>query len=214
MDQLEKYLIESASRHHQLCPRQVLGVRMGLYAGRLLNLPLPRTDKRLLVISETDGCFPSGIIVTTGCRVSRRTLRIEDYGKVAATFIHIPTKRAFRIAPRLDVRRRAYQYAPHQKQRYYVQLDGYQVMPDDELFMMHKVTLSTPVKNLIGRPGVRVNCESCGEEIINQRQVYQDGQQLCKFCAGESNYFINDQSLRFWPTITSSEVPNVSEVSC
>ena len=214
MDQLEKYLIESASRHHRLCPRQVLGVRMGLYAGQLLDLPLPQTDKQLLVISETDGCFVSGISVTTGCRVSRRTLRIEDYGKVAATFIQLPTQRAFRIAPRLDVRERAFQYAPHEKRRWYAQLDGYQVMPDDELFMMQEVTLSTPVENLIGRPGVRVNCESCGEEIINQRQVYQDGQQLCKFCAGESNYYLNDQSLRSWPTKTSSGVQNVSEVSC
>lgn len=214
MDQLEKHLIESASRHHRLCPRQVLGVRMGLYAGQLLDLPLPQTDKRLLVISETDGCFVSGISVSTGCQVSRRTLRIKDYGKVAATFIHIPTKRAFRIAPRLDVRQRAYQYAPHQTRRYYAQLDGYQVMPDDELFMMHKVTLSMPVENLIGRPGVRVNCESCGEEIINQRQVSQNGHQLCKFCAGESNYYLDDQSLRSWPTRISSGVKNVSEVSC
>jgi formylmethanofuran dehydrogenase subunit E len=168
---------------------------MGLYAGKLLDLPLPRTDKRLLVISETDGCFTSGITVTTGCRVSRRTLRIVDYGKVAATFIDVPTKRTFRIAPRSDVRQRAFQYAPHQERRYYAQMDGYQVMPDEALFMTQKVTLSTPVEILIGRPGVRVNCESCGEEIINQRQIYQDGRLLCKSCAGESNYYLADQSL-------------------
>jgi formylmethanofuran dehydrogenase subunit E len=195
MDQLEKYLIESASRHHQLCPRQVLGVRMGLYAGQLLDLRLPRTDKGLLTISETDGCFVSGISVTTGCRVSRRTLRIEDYGKVAATFIRVQTKQAFRIAPRSDVRQRAYQYAPHQTRRYYAQLEGYQVMPDDELFSVHQVSLSTPVENLIGRPGVRVNCENCGEEIINQREVFQDGQLLCKSCASESNYYLFEPSI-------------------
>ena len=180
MDQLEKYLIESASRHHRLCPRQVLGVRMGLYAGQLLDLPLPVTDKGLLVISETDGCFVSGIGVTTGCWVSRRTLRIEDYGKVAATFIHVQTKQAIRIAPRLDVRQRAYQYAQHQIRRYYAQLEGYQVMPEEELFTAQAVSLSTPVENLIGKAGLRVNCENCGEEIINQREVFRDGQLLCK----------------------------------
>jgi hypothetical protein len=51
---------------------------------------------------------------------------------------------------------------------------------------------------------VRVNCESCGEEIINQRQVSQDGQLLCKFCAGESNYYLNDPSL---PVDTLLTVP-------
>lgn len=201
MDQLEKHLIESASRHHRLCPRQVLGVRMGLYAGQLLDLRLPQTDKRLLTISETDGCFVSGISVTTGCWVSRRTLRIKDYGKVAATFIHVQTKQAFRIAPRLDVRQRAYQYAPHQKRRYYAQLEGYQVMPEDELFTVHQVSLSMPVENLIGRAGVRVNCENCGEEIINQREVFQDGQLFCKSCAGESNYYLVEPSTSVdtWP---------------
>ena len=96
MNELQKYLSESASWHHHLCPRQVLGVRMGMYAGQLLDIPIPQTDKNLLAISETDGCFVSGISVTTGCWVSRRTLRIEDYGKVAATFIQVKMKQAFR----------------------------------------------------------------------------------------------------------------------
>ncbi len=195
MDQLQKYLTESASRHHHICPRQVLGVRMGLYAGQLLDLPLPQTDKRLLAIAETDGCFVSGIGVATGCWVSHRTLRIEDYGKVAATFLHVQTKQAFRIAPRIDVRQRAYRYAPHQKRRYYAQLVGYQTMPEDELFTVHKVSLLMPVEYLIGRAGVRVNCENCGEEIINRREVFQDGQLLCKSCAGESNYYLVEPSM-------------------
>ncbi len=34
---------------------------MALLAGELLDLELPRTDKRLLVIAETDGCTVDGI---------------------------------------------------------------------------------------------------------------------------------------------------------
>ena len=49
MDTLDRILQESAKRHRHLCPRQALG------AAELLGLELPRADKRLLVIAETDG---------------------------------------------------------------------------------------------------------------------------------------------------------------
>jgi len=51
---LDLILAESAKRHKHLCPRQVLGARMGLFAAELLGIELPRRDKRLLVISETE----------------------------------------------------------------------------------------------------------------------------------------------------------------
>jgi formylmethanofuran dehydrogenase subunit E len=53
---LDEILRESASRHRHLCPRQVLGARMVLYAAEWLGFDLPRANKHLLVISETDGC--------------------------------------------------------------------------------------------------------------------------------------------------------------
>ncbi len=63
MPDLETLLRESASRHHSyLCPRQVLGVRMGLHAAELLKVELPRPDKRLFVFVETDGCMTDGVV--------------------------------------------------------------------------------------------------------------------------------------------------------
>jgi formylmethanofuran dehydrogenase subunit E len=59
---------------------------MGVFAAELLEKELPRADNRLLVISETDGCAVDGLIAATGCRVGSRTLRIQDFGKVAAIF--------------------------------------------------------------------------------------------------------------------------------
>jgi len=61
MQSLQPILHESAMRHKHLFPRQILGARMALLAGELLELELPRTDKRLLVIAETDGCTVDGI---------------------------------------------------------------------------------------------------------------------------------------------------------
>lgn len=197
MTELAQLLEVSAARHSHLCPRQVLGARIGLTGAAALNLDVPRNDKRLLIIIETDGCFADGIEAATGCTVGHRTLRVEDYGKIAATFVDVKTGRAVRVAPRLDVRRRAYAYAPDEPRHYFAQLKAYQVMPDHELLSTEPVQLTTPVAAIVSRAGVRADCEICGEEIINERQVERDGMTLCRACAGPAYYqpVVDAQSL-------------------
>src|SRR5690606_22476833 len=133
MAQLDELLDKSAALHSHLCPRQVLGARIGLYAGALLRLELPQEDKRLYTFVETDGCFADGVSVATGCWLGRRTLRLVDYGKVAATFIDTDTGDALRIHPSADSRALAARYAPNGIGRWYAYLEGYQHMPTDEL---------------------------------------------------------------------------------
>src|SRR5512141_2763814 len=94
MPDISALLALSSARHSHLCPRQVLGVRMALAGAMALDLDLPRQDKRLLVIAETDGCFIDGLEVAAGISAGRRTLRIIDYGKVAATFVNASTGEA------------------------------------------------------------------------------------------------------------------------
>ncbi len=180
---ITELLTQSSRRHSHLCPRQVLGVRIGLTGMAALDLPSPRRNKRLLVILETDGCFADGIEAATGCTVGHRTLRVEDYGKIAATFVDVRTEQAVRIIPRLDVRRRAAVYAPGETRRYFAQLAGYQVMPDDELLAIQPVQLTRPAAEIVSRPGVRVDCAVCGEEIVNEREVLVEGRVLCRACA-------------------------------
>ena len=52
---LDDILERAAALHRHLCPRQVLGARMGILAGRLLSLELPQKNKRLYTFVETDG---------------------------------------------------------------------------------------------------------------------------------------------------------------
>jgi formylmethanofuran dehydrogenase subunit E len=188
MSDLQALLDLSAARHSHLCPRQILGVRIGLAAGEALKLPLPRRDKRLLVILETDGCFADGVEVATGTSVGRRTLKVVDYGKIAATFIDVNTETAVRIAPQLDIRDRSWVYAPEERRRYFAQLVGYQQIPDAELLTIQPVTLTTPVAQIVSRPGVRVDCVVCGEEIINEREIWLHNRPLCQACAGPAYY--------------------------
>ena len=186
--ELDDLLTLSATHHHKICPRQVLGVRAGLLAGLLLEIPLPQPDKRLLAISETDGCFVDGVSVATGCYVGRRTLRIEDYGKTAVTFVDTLTEQAIRVVPRVSAREQAWEYAPSARNKWEAQLIGYKYIPDELLFHWQWVQLTIPVKQIIGQAGKRVTCEACDEEVINQREVIHEGTTLCRSCASKS-YF-------------------------
>ncbi len=188
MSTLAVMLRKSASMHRHLCPRQVLGVRMGILAGKLLGLDPPQEHKRLFVFMETDGCAADGVSVSTGCWVGRRTMKIIDFGKVAATFIDTDTDVAYRIHPHLRSRIRAEEYVPDPKSRWHAQQEAYQQMPDEELLVAKPVELQVDIKAIISRPGLRISCEICGEEIINERELLHEGTVLCRGCAGENYY--------------------------
>jgi formylmethanofuran dehydrogenase subunit E len=185
---LSDLLQKSSSLHNHLCPRQVLGARMGLWAGELLALALPQPKKRLLAIVETDGCFADGVAVATNCWTGHRTLRVEDYGKVAATFVDTATDRAWRIAPHPEARSRAALYAPQATNRWEAMLQGYQVMPVNELLVAAPVVLRVAPEVLISRVGARAVCAECGEEIVNEREVVVAGRVLCRSCAEDGYY--------------------------
>src|SRR5215470_6084497 len=97
---------ELSKLHQRLCPRQILAIRIGRYAGELLGLDVPRTDKRMIAIAEVDGCFADGVSVASGCWLGRRTLRAVDHGKVAATFLDVRDGRTIRLWPRAGIRDR------------------------------------------------------------------------------------------------------------
>jgi formylmethanofuran dehydrogenase subunit E len=178
-------LDQSATRHKQLCPRQVLGVRMGLRGLAWLGLAASADDKRLLVIVETDGCFADGIAAATGCSIGGRTLRVIDHGKVAAVFVDTKTDRAVRLIPSETSRTLAYAYAPLAPSRWHAQLEAYQIMPDEELFTLQPVQLTLLLEKLLSKPGCKARCDQCGEEIINEREVLQADRTLCRACAGD-----------------------------
>lgn len=186
-----QHLLKISSRDHShLCPRQILGVRIGLLGMSASGFDTPPDKKRLLVITETDGCFADGLSAATNCTVGHRTLRVEDYGKAAATFIDTKTGRAIRVVPVPDIRQRACVYASKEPRHYFAQMQAYQSMPDEEMFTVMEVQLTTSIEEIVSRPGSRVNCDVCGEEIMNQREVRQNGVTLCRACAGDPYYYV------------------------
>ncbi|MCX2726378.1 FmdE family protein [Thermomicrobium sp. 4228-Ro] len=191
-------LLQASARLHEgrPCPRQVPGVRMSLLAGTLLGLEVPQRDKRFLVIVETYGCAADGIAVGANCWVGRRTMRIVDLGKVAATYVDTHSGTAVRLHPHPVARERAAACAPEAPSRWHAQLLGYQRMPDEELLAWTWVELAIPLPVLLARAGGRVHCWRCGEEVLDQREVWIEGKPVCRSCAGEAYYWIREPGAR------------------
>ena len=185
---LQPLFEKSARDHSHLCPRQILGVRLGLAGMKALGFDLPPDNKQMLIITETDGCFVDGLSAATNCTVGHRTLRVEDYGKVAAVFVDVETSRAFRVAPTLDIRQRACVDIEEDSFRYQAQMQAYQTMADEEMFSITEVRLLASIESIISRPGLRVNCGMCGEEIMNEREIRRSSMVLCRACAGTPYY--------------------------
>ncbi len=159
-------------------------MRIGLQAGLLLGLDLPQPDKRLLTLVETDGCFADGVSVATGCWLGRRTLRLLDYGKVAATFVDLREGRAVRVWPRGGIRERAWAYACSARDRWHAQLVGYQTMPTEELLRWRQAAMADRL-DVLGQPGRHVTCIACGEEVLNGRELVLGRQDICRPCADQ-----------------------------
>lgn len=180
----------SAVRHGRLCPRQVLGVRMGFAAMRALDVAPGSARGALYLFVETDGCFADGVEAATGCSLGHRDMRLVDYGRVAVVAVHVASRAAVRVSPAARVREMAAAYVPGESRRYHQQLEGYQTMPDAELLRIQPVQLQVDLARLLGRKGVRVECDRCGEEVLNGRERAIAGRPVCEGCADEAPYVI------------------------
>lgn len=190
MQNIAPFLEQLKPFHDHICPRQVLGIRIGWLVGELLGLKLPQTDKRLFTFVEADGCFADGISIATGCWLGRRTLRLIDYGKIAAVFVDTSTNKAFRVYPHSNAREWSQEYAPHESDRWHTMLRAYQVMPADKLLRWDPVELTVSLAEILSKPGVRAICAQCGEEVINEREINVNGQALCQSCHQGAYYTV------------------------
>jgi formylmethanofuran dehydrogenase subunit E len=188
-----KVLYTSAKQHQNLCPRQVLGIRMGLYGMTVLGIkldaePYDNKRKRLFVFVETDGCAADGISAATACTVGHRTLRVEDYGKLAVTLADTVTKEAVRVRPNPEARQLAQAYPMEAKSRWHRYLSAYRLLSDEQLLEAVPIQLTVCLEAIISSAQKRAVCEQCSEEIMNGREVSDNGRTFCRSCAGMSYY--------------------------
>jgi formylmethanofuran dehydrogenase subunit E len=185
MQSLDELLAQAATVHGHLCAGQVLGVRMALYALRLLGIDDPRgaDRKRLVTFVEIDRCATDAIGLVTGCRVGKRTLKLRDWGKMAATFVDLQTGRAVRVVALENSRELAQQRFPHLETKAAQQMAAYRALADEEMFRAEWVSVPVAESELPGYRAERVLCARCGEGINFGRFEVVDGERLCLSCA-------------------------------
>ena len=200
MQTFESLLGSSANAHGHLCPGQVVGVRMAILGCRLIDLDEPtRHDqiKKLIVFIEMDRCTADAVAHVTGVKLGRRSLKLMDYGIMAATFVNLDTEEAFRVVSTEEARELAPYFAPEIPGKHAQQLEAYKRMPDNVLFRVYQVKVALSESDMPGPTRFKATCARCGQVIRDHREVIKDGEVLCKPCT-DKVYFQEAREI-IWP---------------
>ncbi len=192
MEPLDELLRHAEAAHGHLCAGLVLGVRMAKLGLTRLGIRDPKgvDRKRLVVYVEIDRCATDAIGIVTGCKLSKRTLKFLDWGKMAATFVDLETGRAIRIVALETSRELAAQLHPEIEDQNKRQMAAYRELTDAQMFTEQWVRVAVDPQELPGYRGERVECSRCGEGINFGRFEQVGGERLCLSCARpESRYW-------------------------
>ena len=192
MKKLDELYQKAGEFHGGICGGIILGVRMAWLGCRMIELEEPKSPenrKKLIVWVEIDRCATDGIQSVTGCSLGRRTLKLMDYGVMAATFLNLESQKAFRISVHPDSRQRAKGLFPHLTDDNHLYLEAYKLLTDEDLFIAEEIQIKVPDLDLPGPPPKRTKCHRCGEEVIQGREIRKKGKSLCRRCAHLPIYY-------------------------
>ncbi|MFH0976991.1 MAG: FmdE family protein [Spirochaetota bacterium] len=182
--------LETARQFHgEVCGGIMIGTRMSIVGMKSVGIldPKGKDRKNLMIFVEIDRCATDAILAVTGCHPGKRTMKIMDYGKMAATFINLKTGKAVRVAAKNRdgdkvITREMMEKNPHTP-------DYYSVKTDEELFDVHEVSVTLKPEDLPGRPVRSVVCSSCGERVMDAKELVKDDKTICRTCAGTTTYY-------------------------
>jgi formylmethanofuran dehydrogenase subunit E len=179
MSDFEIYLKKAGDFHGHVCAGIALGTRISLAAMKELGLKPGVRHKNLIVYTEIDRCMTDAVQTITGCSLGHRSLKHVDYGKFAATFVNLDTGRA--------VRGTVMEHFSNEDsiEKTLKKLAG---IPDSELVTLQEVTINIPETDLPGPPKNKTVCASCGETIVDGREVKKGSKAMCRGCAHGKYY--------------------------
>lgn len=165
--------------HGDTCQGISIGTRMAMCGLKRIGILDPKgaDRKKLIVFVEIDRCTTDAIMALTGCRPGKRTMKIFDYGKMAATFHNLETQQSVRVAMRSKGKTGNNE------------LLDYKATPDEQLFLIKDVQIALRPEDLPGRPLRTCPCARCGSNIMDGREVAVGGETLCKPCAAGADYY-------------------------
>ncbi len=191
---LRRILDEAMRFHGHLCGGLTLGVRMAIAGlGELgINDPKGHAGKDLVIFVETDRCPVDGIIAVTGRTPGKRSIKMMDYGKNAATFIETQSGDAVRVSVRADFNEKVERLAKtsfREMKEKRANVATLTMIPEADLLRLQRVSVKLCPEDLPGKPLVIVTCQCCGEIVRDNRHVNQGNRLLCKPCATGVDYY-------------------------
>jgi formylmethanofuran dehydrogenase subunit E len=175
----EQDLERAVAYHGHLCAGQVIGTRIARAALEYFDIEKPEEYRDLIAFVEADRCIADAVSTVAHCQIGRRRLKWYDYGKMAASFYDIESDRAIRIAS-INNEKAGPDEDP---------VAFFNRFSDQEMFKIQEVEIDLDEYDLPGKPQRSVCCDSCGEKVMDNRDVQRDGKTLCKVCAGEPAYY-------------------------
>jgi len=183
MESIENYeamLKVAGDFHGDICAGIRIGTRMAICGLQQIGISNPKgaDRKKMIVFAEIDRCTTDAIMAITGCRPGKRSMKIYDYGKMAATFHNLETGRTVRVGMKGK--------PTNQPQS---EMPDFARVKDEEIFNIQNVTVHLRPEDLPGKPLRRVQCVRCGANVMDGREVEVGGEPLCKPCASGQNYY-------------------------
>lgn len=182
--QFQQLLKKAEEFHGHLCSGQIIGVRLAMYGLDLLGIndPYGADRKKLIVFVEVARCAADAIMIVSGCRVGKRSFKFIDTGKLAATFYHMQSHQAVRVALHPDIPTQIEQLVPRLPLKE-AEKNIYYELENEELFTTEAVTISLAHEDTPGVPATTIPCSRCGECIYDKREIMIDNKAVCKTCA-------------------------------
>jgi formylmethanofuran dehydrogenase subunit E len=186
---LEDCLERAKQFHGSLCAGTIVGTRMAILGLEAVGIddPKGKDRKNLIVFVETDRCAADAILAVTGCHPGKRTMKILDYGKTAATFLNLKTGKAVRIVVKNKDGDKVYTREMIEKEPHG---EAYAMQPVENLFDIMEVIVPLKPEDMPGKLLRIVTCSSCGERIMDMREIIKDGKFVCRPCAENKRYYV------------------------
>lgn len=172
-------LQKAVDYHGHLCLGQVLGVHL---AEKGMDVIGTKDTKNMIVFVENDRCIADAIQILTGTRLGRRSMKLVNYGKMAATFINTDTEDAYRvwISGKINEMIGKISSNRQEKERQYEKVLQSR---SEDVVSVQKVRVNIAPEELPGKPKRTVICSRCGEKVMDSKDISSENGPLCLACA-------------------------------
>ncbi len=178
-------LFEKAKKFHgHVCAGIVLGTRLTMAGLRELGMNPHEPQRNLIVYMEIDRCGTDAVQAITGCSLGHRSMKFRDYGRFAATFVDLETRKAVRVAVN-EKNRAAHDQLPQAEM-----LKALATAPEDEILKIERVTVDIPDDDIPGFPKGKAVCSICGERVMDNRHSMVNGKPVCRACRDGAYYTV------------------------